>query len=179
MSKYWFDHPERELQLTETERELLKDETPFVLRSYGNLDQVTLEAIIIGHMVTDVKLDDDDPQKSKMDKILGSGIAESWFERPDLASLFKDAKDHYKKYKRIASIDELGERYIEAGNTPTKASAYKHKVRICRGTLHAWRIGIDILIERFWAHHSQKITEKLYANYKRDSDNPADRKSVV
>jgi hypothetical protein len=172
-NQYWFDSPEQKTQLTVAEQEILKDEKPFIVRGYGNLDQTTLEAIIVGHMVVDARLDIDDPQKAKMDKIINSGISESWFERSDLARLFVDAKTHYKKYGRIGSIDEMGECYIERGNTPTQSAAYKHKIRICRGTLHAWRIGIDILIERFWAHHSQKITEKCYHTYKKDSENPA------
>lgn len=174
---YWFDNPEYSTQLTPEEQELLKDEKPFVVRSFGNLDQPTLEAMIIGHMIVDSKVDDESSRKAKMDKIVSSGITDAWFERQDLGRLFNDLKNRYKEAKKngkheIASIDEMGAACLSNGGTQSQASAYKHKLRICRGTLHAWRIGLDILIERFWSHYSQKSTERFYRRYREECANP-------
>lgn len=168
----WFDRKTNKPSFSESEKPLIEKEKPFAIKSYGSINQDTLEASIIGHMIADFRLDGQEQNKSKFEKILSFGVKDYWFERKDLASLFNDLCLFYKEYRRVPYVDESGELCLNKGQTPSEASAYKHAVRVCRGTQHAQRIGLDLLLQRFWAHYSQKTNKKAIQEYERECDNP-------
>lgn len=171
MNKDWTDPVEfPKAQPTEREQELLSRATPFQVRMYGNLDQATLEAMIIGNMVVDP--DNKEQDNKKIETIIDSGIKADWFEVKELAGIFTDLCAFYKKWHKTPTFDDMGVVCQNNSHSNDEAVNYKHVLQTCFGAVLSRKIGVELLIERWSGHYLQKFGDKLYLEFQKERADP-------
>ena len=83
------DHEEDLPVLTDSAKEMLKDAGPLQIKEYGNLDSLTIEAMMVGYLV-DI-CDGSDPDTKDAEKILDNNITKDMFEDEALKELFENS----------------------------------------------------------------------------------------
>lgn len=175
MSKEWFDEDgEKQPDISafsEKEQELLKDATPRQIKLYGNLDQPTLEAMIVGLIIGPPNVDK--PDTAAAEKIVEAGIDATWFEDKAMGALFSDFVSYYRENRELLRVDEAPLVCLNQGQTQNEGTNYKNMAYGCIGVVKARRTRPELLIERMLTHHLMKLEDAIYQDAVKDRANPA------
>lgn len=167
------EEPVRELSsFTEREQELLKNATLEQIKTYGRLDQPTLEAIIVGNLISEPDIDGQTPSIVAAEKIVEMGITREWFESGDLGGLFEDFMAHFRRHRKISSIEDSYNDCMTRGQTANQASMYKKMAQRCRAVAYIRNLNIDICLERMLMHHLMKVQNEIIERAQRERSDP-------
>lgn len=149
-------------RMTERERELLKEATPFQVRAYGTLDQATAEAMLVGYLVGNSDKEGDAANVSAPEKLLEAGIQGTMFENADLGALFDDMLGFYRKYGRKAAPDDASTVCMVCGQDRNAAAMYRKMLVRCYSSVLIRKTHADLVLEFFLSHHLQKEEDRIY-----------------
>jgi replicative DNA helicase len=163
--------PEEELPiLTDSAKEMLKDAGPLQIKEYGNLDPLTIEAMMVGYLV-DIR-DGSEPKTTDADKILNDNIRKEMFQDDSLKELFDEFIGFFRKNRRLISIEDISLNCINRGQTPQEASVYKLKAIQCRGAVMARSLDAGLIIEAMINRYLQKQQDAIYQKACRERADP-------
>lgn len=176
MIKDWTETEDEKIptvdQFNPVEQELLKDATPTQIKQYGRLDQVTLEGMIVGHLIGKPNENVEQQNTYAAEKILEAGIKSDWFENEGLGAFFEDFSTFYKKNRSLQNIDECPLVCMDQGLTRNQSSMYTRMAYECLGALISRKIRVELLIERMLTHHLQKVQDQIYKKAVEERSNP-------
>jgi replicative DNA helicase len=157
---------------SEREQELLKTATPFQIKMYGNLDQDTVEAMLVGHLVFDPAADGDKPSTIAADKILEANVSKKMFKNADTAELFDNVLTFYRENRALIGIEDAAVACLNSGQTRNDAAMFRKMVLGCKAAVVARKINVDLLIENLVIRFLQKRQDEIYKKAVEDRNNP-------
>jgi len=173
-AKEWelLDGPaEPQIQFTEREKELLKNETPIRIKAYGNLDQETAEAILVSYFINDPNVLGGDTT-GDADKVVASGIRGEMFSTPMWRGYFDVVKDYYTEKRKRLTYDDASLLWMNAGLSRNDASMAKSSLTDCKAAFNVNRLSSELVIEFVLQHWAQKAGDSAYRRFKDDRMNP-------
>lgn len=159
-------------EMPETRRLLLKDATLPQIKSFGALDQETLESMIVGFLVGDPDLDDPIRSLEAADKIVEAAVKREWFEVKYLGELFSDVLGYYKQNRKLMTGDVAQTRALGFPATPTEASNYKRALLSCQASVLARNLGIDPVLDLLVSNYLQRKQDEIYQRAVRERNDP-------
>lgn len=175
MEKNWIDEEEGgglQPEFSEREKELLKDATPFQIKLYGTLDQRTLEAMIIGTLVTDRAADGLTPSTEDADKILDAAIEPEMFETEEFRALFQDVLKYYRDTRKLLSVEDAAIICLNHGQTVNDAAMYRNVLVECKAAAVIRNISVELMIEAIINRYLMKIQDRIYRKAVEERSNP-------
>ena len=174
MEQKWNDEEDDDSlpELSARERELLKDATSFQIKMYGSLDQETLEAMLVGYLVTDRAADGADPKTENADKILEAHLSKKMFENKNMGALFEDVQSYYKEHRRLLSVQDAAVICMNHGQTVNDAAVYKNILLDCKAAAVIRNINVELLIDGLINRFLMKEEDRIYKNAIDERMNP-------
>jgi replicative DNA helicase len=160
-------------KMTERERELLKEATPFQVRAYGTLDQQTAEAMLVGYLVGNAERPPSPRDTSEPEAIIESGIKKEMFENRDLGELFDNFLSYYRENRKKLTPDEASTICAASGQKTNDASMYRKMAIRCYSTVLIRKIGASLVVEFVINHYLQKQEDKIYQKAVRERADPS------
>src|ERR1035437_8544309 len=168
--KDWSSRQDPDPLLSDKEKDLLKDATPFEIRTYGSLDQPTVEAMLVGYLVALPSTDK--PDTKPADKILEANIKKEMFENRALGDLFENFLTYYREKRQIMTVDDARTQTLVYGNTQNDAAMYVKMALTCRGAVIARHINVDLILDRFLNNHLLKTEDSIYQRAVKERKDP-------
>lgn len=169
----WLDGPqEAEKLLTEKEKELLKEATPFQVQRYGNLDVETAERMLVGYFVTEPS-EGDNPGTEFADKVLDANLSGKMFETREIGMLFDEVSGYYKEAHKLLSYDNASLICMNSGQSRNDASMYRKILTRCKADINIRRFDPDLVVEFLLGHYLQKQQDRIYRKAVEERKDPA------
>jgi hypothetical protein len=140
----------------------------FEVKKYGNVDQDTLESMLVGYLIYDEVVEKERPSlcnTRNAERLVDSGISGKMFGNKYLGDLFDELLGHYKAHRNMMSLEDGRQKALIAGGTNDQALMLADSMVKCHGALITRGINLELLIERFRNHFYSKRAEQIYKNF--------------
>ena len=145
----------------------------FQVRQVGQLDQESLEAMMVGYLINDPDIKNKQLTDTRnAELLLNSGIKGEKFENKTFGILFNDLISYYKTTRRTLTRDEAGQYVVSLGYTHDQSIMYQSVISTCQGALISRRISVDILISRMKRFVLIKQAEKIVQEFSKQKNDP-------
>lgn len=140
--------------------------SPVEATAIGQLDDKTLEAIVVGYLIHDRDISDVKDDRRNAELISASAIRSSWFSDRGLGILYDRLLGYYREHKACATLNEIRADCEAENITADKARVYEDVAADCHAMCAARGISADIVIRRFVSLHEDKTVTKLVKEYR-------------
>jgi hypothetical protein len=150
-------------------------------KEFGSVDQETLEAMLVGHLIYDKtveKLDKRFCDTANADKMISAGMNGGMFENEALGVMFDEMIGYYKASRRLASLDDARQMALVAGGTQDGGLMFANALASCHAAIVARRINLDLLMDRFLNHHYSKRADAIYRRFVQERGRVSPRKAL-
>lgn len=170
--------PSKDGKFQKPSKQEVEGDRKLELRSYGPIQQQTLEAMCVAKLLA---AEHDDKLAKAMgveldreaEDIVSSAIREEWFENRFLGSVYWELRELYVKNgrKRIR-FDNVRLRLYDQSNTADQGEMYVDELRECHAALISRQARSSFMVSRMAIRYRNRLAEKAWKTFLDERKNP-------